>query len=39
LGLSIVKTILDKHQMKYGVISEYGKGSDFYFVMPGKVVE
>lgn len=39
LGLSIVKTILDAHKMKYGVISEYGKGSDFYFVMPGKVVE
>ena len=34
LGLSIVKTILDKHQAKYGVISEYGKGSDFYFMLP-----
>lgn len=38
LGLFIVKTILDKHQMKYGVISEYGKGSDFYFVLPAKEV-
>ena len=34
LGLSIVKTILDKHQAKYGVISEFGKGSDFYFMLP-----
>ena len=38
LGLFIVKTILDKHKMKYGVISEYGKGSDFYFVLPAKEV-
>ncbi len=31
LGLSIVKTILDKHKATYGVISEIDKGSTFYF--------
>lgn len=34
LGLSIVQTILEKHHAQYGVISEYGKGSDFYFLLP-----
>lgn len=34
LGLSIVKEILETHGFKYGVISEYEKGSIFYFEMP-----
>lgn len=31
LGLSIVKNILNKHNFEYGVNSEEGKGSTFYF--------
>ena len=31
VGLSIVKNILDKHKFKYGVKSEIGKGTTFYF--------
>lgn len=31
LGLSIVKNILDKHRSNYGVQSELGKGSNFWF--------
>ena len=31
LGLSIVKNILDKHNFDYGVSSQVGKGSDFWF--------
>ena len=31
LGLSIVKAILDSHHAMYGVISEVGKGSLFWF--------
>lgn len=31
LGLSIVKNILIKHGFKYGVNSEKGKGTEFYF--------
>ncbi len=31
VGLSIVKNILDKHKCKYGVTSEIGKGTTFYF--------
>lgn len=34
LGLSIVKTILDLHKSEYGVESEIGKGSDFWFEIP-----
>jgi signal transduction histidine kinase len=31
LGLSIVKKIIDIHGGKYGVLSETGKGSTFWF--------
>ncbi len=31
LGLSIVKNILELHKFKYGVESEVGKGTTFYF--------
>lgn len=31
IGLSIVKTILESHKSNYGVHSELGKGSSFYF--------
>ena len=34
IGLSIVKNILDKHNFKYGVKSEVGKGTTFYFEIP-----
>lgn len=34
LGLSIVQTILDKHHYKFGVTSEVGVGSTFYFKAP-----
>lgn len=30
LGLNIVKTILDNHRLKYGVISKKGVGSNFF---------
>ena len=38
VGLSIVKTILDSHNYKYGVKSEKGKGSTFYFEINTKDV-
>lgn len=34
LGLSIVKNVLDLHGGSYGVISELGKGSTFWFQLP-----
>lgn len=34
LGLSIVKGILDRRGLSYGVESEQGKGSTFWFEMP-----
>ncbi len=34
LGLSIVKTIIEKHKGKVLVISELGKGSTFTFILP-----
>lgn len=34
LGLSIVKSILDLHGATYGVESEKGKGSNFWFMLP-----
>ena len=33
LGLAVVKTILENHKFKYGVNSEEGKGSEFWFEM------
>ena len=33
LGLAIVKTILENHGFEYGVESEIGKGSTFWFIM------
>ena len=36
LGLSIVKNILIKHNFIYGVNSDKGKGSTFYFEIPYK---
>lgn len=38
LGLSIVKTVLTKHEFKFGVRSEVGKGSTFYVDFPAKTV-
>lgn len=37
LGLSIVRSILDNHKAQYGVESESGKGSIFWFEMPKKL--
>lgn len=34
LGLSIVKNILELHQAEYGVESEVGEGSTFWFSLP-----
>lgn len=34
LGLSIVKNILELHEARYGVESEVGKGSAFWFELP-----
>ncbi|MBP3891714.1 MAG: HAMP domain-containing histidine kinase [Solobacterium sp.] len=34
IGLSIVKEIMDLHKTNYGVESEVGKGSTFYFELP-----
>ena len=34
LGLSIVKSLLDLHQARYGVESAVGKGSIFWFTLP-----
>jgi signal transduction histidine kinase len=34
LGLSIVKTILERHGFAFGVESEVGKGSTFYVIFP-----
>ena len=34
LGLSIVKEILKLHGAAFGVESEQGKGSDFWFILP-----
>lgn len=37
LGLSIVKSVIDKFGGNVGVESEVGKGSSFYFTLPVKV--
>lgn len=37
LGLSIVRSILESHGASYGVESESGKGSIFWFEMPKKL--
>lgn len=34
LGLSIVRSVLELHHAEYGVESEVGKGSDFWFRLP-----
>lgn len=34
LGLSIVRSVLELHHAEYGVESEVGKGSDFWFKLP-----
>ena len=34
LGLSIVRSVLELHHARYGVESEVGKGSDFWFALP-----
>ena len=34
LGLSIVKGVLELHHAEYGVESEVGKGSTFWFRLP-----
>lgn len=34
LGLNIVQGILEKHGMAYGVESEHGEGSTFWFALP-----
>ena len=34
LGLSIVRTVLERHGARYGVESELGKGSVFWFELP-----
>lgn len=34
LGLSIVRGILERHEAKYGVESEEGKGTSFWFELP-----
>lgn len=34
LGLSIVQSILENHRLEYGVASEKGKGTTFWFLIP-----
>lgn len=33
LGLAIVKTVMENHKFEYGVNSELGEGSEFWFIM------
>ena len=37
LGLAISKAILEQHDATFGVISEVGKGSTFYFELPNAI--
>lgn len=39
IGLSVVKSVLDAHHAPYGVISQEGKGSDFWFSLPAVSIE
>jgi signal transduction histidine kinase len=39
LGLSIVKSVIDKFEGNVGVESEIGKGSCFYFTLPAKMTK
>lgn len=39
LGLSIVKGVLELHQADYGVESELGQGSIFWFALPYRTVQ
>lgn len=36
LGLAISKAIVETHEGKIGVRSEYGRGSTFYFILPAQ---
>ena len=36
IGLSIVKSILENHEVKYGVNSKIGQGTTFYFELNKK---
>ena len=36
IGLYLSKQIIDRHKGKIGVSSEYGEGSEFYFILPKK---
>ncbi|MDD6186678.1 MAG: HAMP domain-containing sensor histidine kinase [Oscillospiraceae bacterium] len=33
LGLAVVKTVMENHHFEYGVTSQEGKGSEFWFIM------
>lgn len=39
LGLSIVRSVLELHQAAYGVESELGKGTTFWFKLPIEYIE
>jgi PAS domain S-box-containing protein len=34
IGLHLTKEIIDRHEGKIGVVSEFGKGSEFFFSLP-----
>ena len=39
IGLAICSEILRLHDFKYGVISNIGKGSEFFFMVPNQVYQ